>query len=494
MGCTRSQGAPNLKSAEQNRNTKEAVVRIVATAEIKGTTEPCGCNSDPLGDVARIATLAQGALWVDAGSLRYDPETKSAQKKAQADLKAAALSEIYSHADVNEKAGAFRIHEIQGVKVGVFSVVDSAGANDVAARSTVGALKSQGARVIVALMAMPRAKAHALMSAVPGISFGIVGAEVGEGMPEAAPAGSGYLVAPADQGQRVAVVELHVIDGNFELRPFAGEEAQRAAAERLQRKIALLELQLLKWKSDPHADAAFVNARTAALANMRTERTRLLTSHPTPPQSSYFTYALTPVKRSVPRDTTVAERLQKLDRDIGQANLQAAQRVAPMAPAPGQSSYVGMAACEKCHKEAVAFWKSTVHAGAWKALTSVDKQYNYDCIGCHVTGLSQPGGPTLATVEKAGLVNVQCEVCHGPGSKHVAEAGLEDPQSMIRSPASSFCADQCHTKEHSDTFELDAYLRDILGKGHGQARRTSLGPGATGHELRQKALASASGK
>ena len=101
------------------------------------------------------------------------------------------------------------------------------------------------------------------------------------------------------------------------------------------------------------------------------------------------------------------------------------------------------------------------------------------------------GGSNLATVEKQRLVDVQCEVCHGPASKHVAEAGLEDPKSLTLKPADRFCADNCHTKEHSDTFQLQAYLRDVVGKGHGEKLRASLGDGPTGHELRTKALAAA---
>jgi cytochrome c2 len=51
----------------------------------------------------------------------------------------------------------------------------------------------------------------------------------------------------------------------------------------------------------------------------------------------------------------------------------------------------------------------------------------------------------------------------------------------------------CHTPEHSDTFQFEPYLRDVVGKGHGEARRTALGDGPTGRELRAAGLAKAGG-
>jgi len=328
---------------------------------------------------------------------------------------------------------------------------------------------------------------------VEGIGFGVVGAEVGEGMPEAEPVHGGFLIAPADQGRRVARVEVHVQGGKVALTPFGGEAARRLGLERIRRKIAALTVELAGWKRDAEADPAFVKGRAEELIRLTAERDRLARERPTPPAASYFTYGLEPVTRSVPRDREVAAALGRLDRAIGAANLKAARAEPTPAAEPGQASYVGRARCEKCHKPAVEFWRHTVHAGAWKTLVDVDKQYNYDCTGCHVTGFGKPGGAHLGSIEKRGLTDVQCEVCHGPGSVHVAEDGLEEPKTLTLRPADRFCAEACHTKEHSDTFQLVPYLRDVLGKGHGEQRRKQLGDGVTGHELRSKALEAARG-
>ena len=128
-----------------------------------------------------------------------------------------------------------------------------------------------------------------------------------------------------------------------------------------------------------------------------------------------------------------------------------------------------------------------MHAGAWKTLAG-GKQADYKCIGCHLTGYGQIGGSALGFTQ--GLEAVQCENCHGPASLHVADKGLDEPSSVHRAVPETTCT-QCHNPHHSDTFEYAAYLRDILGPGHGAQARKQLGDGPTGKALRAAALAKA---
>jgi hypothetical protein len=275
------------------------------------------------------------------------------------------------------------------------------------------------------------------------------------------------------------------------LQLYAGAAAQKLERARATRRLTALEQSLAAWQKDTQADPAFVAARVEELGQLRAEVERLNGEPPPPPPGNWLSYELVPVRRTLTRDPEVAKRLRELAHEIGRVNLRAAQGQPAPAADPDQPTYVGTVACAKCHKPAVEFWKQTVHARAWSTLVEVDKQYNYDCINCHVTGWQRPGGVNLATVESRGLADVQCEVCHGPGSLHVAEAGLDEPRTIVRRPPDRLCADQCHWKEHSDTFDLVPYLRDILGPGHGESARAKLGKGVTGHELRQKALESA---
>ena len=71
--------------------TPKSIELLVAT-RMFNTTEPCGCTSTPLGDIARIAALLKQApessLLLDAGGLRYEPKSLPPSKQAQARLKA----------------------------------------------------------------------------------------------------------------------------------------------------------------------------------------------------------------------------------------------------------------------------------------------------------------------------------------------------------------------------------------------------------------------
>jgi hypothetical protein len=51
---------------------------------------------------------------------------------------------------------------------------------------------------------------------------------------------------------------------------------------------------------------------------------------------------------------------------------------------------------------------------------------------------------------------------------------------------------RCHNEKHSDTFQYEAYLRDIIGPGHGEDVRDDLGAGPTARDLRRAAAKRAS--
>src|SRR5512133_1472320 len=74
--CSKSEvktGAGSTTDATPAKPT----VSVFATAEMRGQIGPCGCTSDPLGDISRTAQVVETAraagpvVMVDAGSLLY---------------------------------------------------------------------------------------------------------------------------------------------------------------------------------------------------------------------------------------------------------------------------------------------------------------------------------------------------------------------------------------------------------------------------------------
>ena len=325
-----------------------------------------------------------------------------------------------------------------------------------------------------------------------GADIVVAGKNVGQGMARAERVGNAYLVAPAEELQRVGRLEV-VLRGKGlrsaeEPLVDAGGAAQaRDRLGELDAILARLDANIARWQKDAGSDPAFVAEKLRERDELRKERSSLGDGKWRAPASgSYFTNSLIPIRRTLPRDPALSASMHDLDRAIGAANLRAAEP--PPVAEPGRASYVGGEKCISCHKPAARFWKHTVHAHAWKTLVEVGKEAHDDCVDCHVTGYGEVGGSSLGYTQ--GLRDVECEVCHGPGSIHVEKRGKESPFAGRTKTPESVCV-RCHNEKHSDTFQYEAYLRDVIGPGHGEDARDALGAGPTGRELRRAAEARA---
>ncbi len=134
-------------------------------------------------------------------------------------------------------------------------------------------------------------------------------------------------------------------------------------------------------------------------------------------------------------------------------------------------SYIGIENCKICHMPHFASWKKTRMSKAFELLkpgvrakakhqAGLDPNHDYtkspECIHCHTTGYGKPGG--FISMEKTPeMINVQCEMCHGPGS-HYAEMMLKKRGTYKRedfmaiggmtmpSPDNNVCTQQCHNQ------------------------------------------------
>lgn len=130
--------------------------------------------------------------------------------------------------------------------------------------------------------------------------------------------------------------------------------------------------------------------------------------------------------------------------------------------------------CIDCHEDTAADWMETEHATALndKIDGLASDHFNAACMECHTTGFNnRPGAenggfddvaaeagwtfPELAEgnwdamvaefPEVAGMANIQCEACHGPGNLHVFEGSRRDP--MISTGLDYGTCAQCHSEE-----------------------------------------------
>ncbi len=516
---------------------------------VRGTIAPCGCTTEPLGGLQYAFGMMQqtgkpGAwLALEPGSFLYpDPKDPEAPTDAagweQAERKATLLQTRFAKlgdrlvsglgpldaaspkgtaalaehplprvvANVTGKSGgAIPMHRVVTLadaglewKVGVTAAIDPklAGADALgtvgpaadAVKREIEAMKAAGVGTTVVLAQGDRKFAEQLAKDVEGIDVVVVGIVEGIerqrlGTPPTHLGGKTWVVEPGEQMQTVTRLSLSV-DAKGGAVPAIASWTMVPAKAQLEAELARIDARLEKFAKDPSADPQFVQRLQAE----REEVQAKLAGKPEGEAVAVFDQVKVTCK--LPADDEAKGMLKAYDQAIAAANKQRFTGVKPPAPAKGKAGYVGVEACADCHEDAVTFWKTTVHAGAWETLVVDGKDFDLSCVSCHVTGWRKPGGSEL--VENQPLRDVQCEVCHGPGSLHVEDGG-DDLKKITLKTTSSLCSGECHTPEHSDTFEYDAYMRDILGPGHGDTARKALGDGPTGAELRAAGLAKAGG-
>ncbi|RKU22930.1 hypothetical protein C6500_02945 [Candidatus Poribacteria bacterium] len=114
-----------------------------------------------------------------------------------------------------------------------------------------------------------------------------------------------------------------------------------------------------------------------------------------------------------------------------------------------RNSYIGSQACQECHQKEFSQWSHSSHATAFNTLRTIGREYYPECITCHVTGSGYESGYEIGNTERAHLVDVGCETCHGPGRQHVYTPLKEN----IRGQVPEKVCMECHTPEHSPGFD-----------------------------------------
>ena len=155
-----------------------------------------------------------------------------------------------------------------------------------------------------------------------------------------------------------------------------------------------------------------------------------------------------------------------------------AEKKAPAAAAKA-AEYVGVNKCKMCHMKQHKAWAVTPHAKAWAGLEAADAKKaaemaaalkiemkekasaTNDCVKCHVTGFQLAGGyPQADAAKAAGVTNVTCESCHGPGSLHVT-APMADKKKFINRAVTANMCTQCHTPAVTPTFDFAVMSKKV---------------------------------
>jgi len=132
-----------------------------------------------------------------------------------------------------------------------------------------------------------------------------------------------------------------------------------------------------------------------------------------------------------------------------------------------EATYKGVKKCKVCHIKIYKTWKQTKHATAFDRLNEKEKK-DPKCYECHTTG------------KDTTLPGIQCEACHGPGSKFSnatimnkkkykdnpeVQRKLAIEAGLVIAPDEKNCK-QCHNERspHYKGFDFKARYEEIKHK------------------------------
>ena len=84
----------------------------------------------------------------------------------------------------------------------------------------------------------------------------------------------------------------------------------------------------------------------------------------------------------------------------------------------------------------------------------VKKNFDAECVSCHVVGLKEKGG-FVSKQDSPHLKGVQCENCHGPRREHI-----KNPQKKVLGHKITACS-SCHHAPHTPDFKQEHYWPKI---------------------------------
>ncbi len=485
-GCSRDpgKGAPDAAA--------RPTLRLAVVTDLKGYLEPCGCTSRPLGGIDRLAAQIRALsddsvplIILMAGDLFFDTDALEPARVDQANRNARTLVAILDQIGADAALPGLRDRAQQAKVTARLQAASSLPWLAMKSDTEVVRLQANGLRiavvgvrpeverdVVVAAIGAAQAETDLTIALVhgsrrvanrvgtiDGVDFVVHG-----GLDQDAPvpphrSGDAWVLHAGRQGQGLTVVEVYrTADGGF---TDVSEWSRREQIQNLDAQIADLSEKISKWEKSVGVDPADLRVQSDRLAKLKLER-EALSAPLQPTQRNSFTAQWVELPKEAPTDQAVTKLMRAHDKAVNQANRKAFADLVPSPLGPGDIAYVGSKACGTCHNPAYVWWQAHPHGHAYSTLQTRDKEFNLDCVGCHVTGYNRPGGSTVTHNLEGALVNVGCESCHGPGAAHA-----KNPEVAIVADTPESTCLPCHNEEHSDQFDYEAYKKTLIVPGHG---------------------------
>ena len=514
-GCRRD-GKGNGNTVQPE--TGPASVRLYVLSDIAGALEPCGCQKDMLGGVDHFAALvtkerdkSKGSIVVAAGPTFFENATPKPERAEQDLWKAESLASglkgvglaAFSPGGNDWSQGADTLVKLRDTSSGTIVAANLGGASNAGAvghvikdvagvqvafvgvatpRTKDGAIagitvddaakalsaeakkaRAEGARIVVGLAAIDRGDAVRAAEQTPDLDVLAIGSPTLEGDANDEPKpprflGSVLVVEPSNHLTRASIVDFYLRgDGKFA----DGSGLSRAAeVNDLTTQIDDLQKRIANWEKDPNVQKSDLELQKARLQTMRDKLAKAQVPPPTP-TGNFLRYSLVDVRNDLGVDPDAKKSMASYYQRVNEFNKKKFAGHKAPAPAKGEAQYVGVDVCKTCHASAFAVWSKTPHSRAYETLSKDSKEFNLDCVACHVTGYEKPAGSTVTDVDA--LKDVQCEQCHGPGSAHAADPYAAQ---LTKDVEEQVCTG-CHHAPHTDIFEFKVRLEKIKGPGHG---------------------------
>ena len=334
-------------------------IALLYSSNLQGKYAPCNCAVQPLGGLARRATVtarargeADATLVVDAGDL-FLPEGTAAETERQANLLAAGIAsggiDAFTPGEgdlaigvplLKKVTAAFKIPVVSanlfgrdgqrlfaadrlidagGTRIGFFGVSAPPTAADAnrwradgivvrdpadAARESAEALRARGAQIVVALVhvGLP-AENRRLVAALTGVDWAVLGhSALNLESPE--PSGGARLLEAQSEGKNLGRLDLHLVGGalTFVDRAERAEIASILADHRRQ----LHDDDHTLGELDPATAEAYYQQRRRDLGAAIARETALLARLPAEITGSWFENHIIPLDRNIPDDPGVA--------------------------------------------------------------------------------------------------------------------------------------------------------------------------------------------